>query len=151
MRASGAEEIEVDVRNTTRARVSEAAVRRVVEGTLKAEGVRGAVQVSVLLCGEGKMRGLNQRYRGRDNVTDVLAFSQDECQGPEVRVLGDVVLCVPVARRQAKEYGHSMWAELAFLVVHGVLHLLGYGDSRPAEREEMLARQEQILRRLGVA
>lgn len=122
-----------------------------VEGVLRAERVGGPAQVSVLLCGEKKMRALNGRYRGRDYATDVLAFTQDECETEEGRLLGDVVVCVPVARRQANQCGHSTWAELVFLVVHGLLHLLGYDDERPADREEMLARQEEILTRLGVA
>ncbi len=139
------------MRNTTRTKISEAGVRRVVEEVLKAERVQGPVQVSVLLCGEGAMRGLNARYRKRDYPTDVLSFAQDEADRETGGLLGDVVVCLPVAGRQAKEYGHSTWAEVVLLLVHGVLHLLGYEDGRPGDRQEMLARQEEILERLGVA
>jgi len=139
------------VRNTTRTKIGEAGVRRVVEEVLKAEGVRGPAQVSVLLCGEATMRGLNARYRRRDYPTDVLSFAQDEPDRETGGLLGDVVVCLPVAQRQAKEYGHSTWAEVILLLVHGVLHLLGYDDGRPGDRQEMLARQEEILGRLGVA
>ena len=139
------------MRNTTRTKIGEAGVRRVVEEVLKAEGVRGPAQVSVLLCGEATMRGLNARYRRRDYPTDVLSFAQDEPDRETGGLLGDVVVCLPVAQRQAKEYGHSTWAEVILLLVHGVLHLLGYDDGRPGDRQEMLARQEEILGRLGVA
>jgi len=141
---------QVDVQNTTSARISRAAVRRTVQGTLEAESVVGPLQIGVLFCGEQKMRSLNSRYRNRDYPTDVLAFAQDECAPGGMRILGDVVVCVPVARRQARQYGHSLWAELALLTVHGVLHLLGYEDGRKEDKEEMQARQEEILSQLGV-
>ena len=96
----------------------------------------------VVMADEPLMRDLNRRFAGRDDVTDVLAFGQ---QGG---VLGDVVVCVPVARRQAKAYGHSTARELMILVAHGVLHLLGWDDQTAAQRRKMLKRGEEIVRRV---
>lgn len=116
-----------------------------VLGRLRLHGAK----VTVLLVGERAMRALNRRWRGKDRSTDVLAFSQREGEGgglhPEI--LGDVVVCVPVAKRQAREAGHCLVAELDRLVVHGLLHLAGYQhEGDPAGGRVMRRREEAIIR-----
>ena len=129
-------------RRLSRERVARAAAR-----ALAAEGLAGA-QVSVTLVGDRAIRALNRTWRGLDRPTDVLAFSQREGEGgglhPEV--LGDVVISVATAARQARAAGHSLAAELELLVVHGVLHLAGHeheGDTAGARR--MRRRERAIL------
>jgi probable rRNA maturation factor len=96
--------------------------------------------LSVLLTDDAAMRELNRRYRGADEATDVLAFPQDGGG-----LLGDVVISVETAQRQAAERGHSLDREVGLLLAHGVLHLLGWEDGEPAERRRMLARGRQVV------
>jgi len=98
------------------------------------------------------MRTLNRRYRGKDRATDVLSFSLREGSFPHVQpeVLGDIVIAVPTAARQAAEAGHPLAREIEFLLVHGLLHLLGYDHERgPAEARRMKRRELQLLKRIS--
>ncbi len=107
-------------------------LRRATQETLKAEGIppRG-VEVSILLVDDDAIRALNARYRGMDTATDVLSFSQETAVSHPggVRLLGDIVVSVDTAARQAAAGGRSLDDEAAQLVIHGVLHLLGYDDA----------------------
>ncbi len=113
------------------------------------------VEVAVVISGDETLRELNRRYRDVDAPTDVLAFP-NEARGPFVgvggqpRYLGDVIISYPRAEEQAAQAGHSVLAELQLLVVHGVLHLLGYDHQTEPERVQMWATQEAILTALGV-
>jgi probable rRNA maturation factor len=82
----------------------------------------------------------------RDYPTDVLAFPQHKgFPSPQPQLLGDVVISVETAARQAKEHGHSLARELALLLIHGILHLFGYDDSTPAARRRMWSQQTHLL------
>lgn len=123
----------------------------------------GGCELAVSLVDDGTIRDLNRTYRGKDAATDVLSFALRESGGgePDIRFaeeddagaepLGDIVISVPTAVRQAEEYGHSLERELAFLAVHGFLHLIGYDHQTEAEEKEMFGRQEEILARIGLA
>ena len=124
--------------------VAPAAVADVVRAVLAAEDV-GACEVGVVLVDEHEMREINREHRGRDEPTDVLSFpidEEDELPGVD-RMLGDVVICVPVLERQAGENDVAPGDELVDLLVHGVLHLLGYDHE--TDQGEMLARQDAIV------
>ena len=99
--------------------------------------------LSVLFCGDEKMRTLNRRYRGQDRSTDVLAFPAD---GGEL--LGDIVISVPYASRQARRRGEPVSREIERLLVHGLLHLNGYDHE--TDDGEMDALETQMRRRLGL-
>jgi probable rRNA maturation factor len=100
----------------------------------------------VLLVGDRAIRRLNRTYLGRDHPTDVLAFPQARAFSmPGPSLLGDVVISVDTAARQAKAHGHSLDRELALLLIHGLLHLLGYDDSTPAARRRMWTTQARLL------
>ena len=108
-------------------------------------------EVAIALVGDRKMRALNQRYRGIDRATDVLAFPADRSgEGRALRgaprVLGDIVIAVGVARRQARATGEPLETELRRLALHGLLHLLGYDHTRDDGR---MARFERRLRKKG--
>lgn len=98
---------------------------------------------AVRFVGERTMRDINRRYRGIDRSTDVLSFPGDE--GPEGRHLGDVVISVPSARHQAGERGHASEHEVRLLLIHGVLHCLGYDHE--ADDGEMELRERELRRR----
>src|SRR5690606_15906823 len=105
-----------------KAGVSRPAFLRVVRRILKAMGEAEA-ELSVEVVGDGRMRRLNRLYRGKDRTTDVLAFPMREAANPHPAMLGDVVVSLPTAARQATEAGRSVDAELVTLLVHGILHL----------------------------
>ena len=134
--------------------VGEGWPQRVVEETLSAQGINFRVELDLLIAANETVGELNQRYRGVDGPTDVLAFALTE-RGPgedsfimppdHIVHLGEVVISYPQARRQAEEYGHSVEQELALLIIHGVLHLLGYEHDKLEDEEEMRALEEKIL------
>jgi rRNA maturation RNase YbeY len=130
------------------ARISPVRVAAFVEFALERLRLHGA-QVTVLLIGELAMRGLNRRWRGKDRPTDVLSFSQREGEGGDLHpeLLGDIVICVPTAKRQAREAGHCLAAELDRLAVHGLLHLAGYEhEDDPVAARAMRRREDAIIR-----
>jgi probable rRNA maturation factor len=145
----------VEVVDRTRAGVDREAVAALVDTVLAAEGAAGA-EVGVTFVGERRMRALNREHRGRDAVTDVLAFpleDEDEAgaagaatpDGPP-RLLGDVVVCARQALRQARAAGLPPAVEVAVLLVHGTLHLLGYDHETDAG--SMALRQAELLERV---
>jgi probable rRNA maturation factor len=97
------------------------------------------VEVSVLLCDDPYIQGLNLQYRDQDKPTDVLSFAQDDA-----RYLGDIVISVETAVGQAQKAGWSVESELALLAVHGMLHLLGFDD----EYEEGAKEMEELTREI---
>ena len=149
------QDIDVEVAARFRGGVDEAWLRDVVARVLAVEGVSSA-GVGVVVTGDVAVRDLNRRYRGEDARTDVLSFSQREDAGEfvlppgEPARLGDVVISLPAARRQAKQTGHSLQRETALLLVHGLLHLLGYDHAAEAEARVMESRQAALLTSLGV-
>jgi rRNA maturation RNase YbeY len=111
----------------------------------------GEAELSVALLDDASVAALNQGWRGRRGPTDVLAFALREGRHARHRgaLLGDVVIAVGVARRQAEQRGHGLETECRRLLVHGVLHLLGYDHVRPDEARRMRAKERALWRRLG--
>ncbi len=110
--------------------------------------------LSVLLCTDAFIQPLNAEWRGKDAATDVLSFSQREGEGARADdpVLGDLVISVDTAGRQAEELGHDLASELRVLLVHGLLHLLGHDhELGEAEAQEMEAEEIALLAVLGEA
>jgi probable rRNA maturation factor len=142
-------EVEVQVAPAFAAAVMAADLRGAVEKVLRWEDRPG--EVTVVVTDEQGIRELNRDFLGRDRVTDVLAFATQEEGGPFVpapeagNYLGDVIVCYPRAEQQALEENHSVQEELALLVVHGVLHLLGYDHATEEEQVAMWALQDEIL------
>jgi probable rRNA maturation factor len=135
----------------TRAVLAAAAYERIPAG-----------EVVVSLVDDETIRELNRNYRNKDASTDVLSFALQESDGIEPEImygeeeeaeaepLGDIVISVPAAIRQAEEYGHSVQRELAFLAVHGFLHLVGYDHMTEEDEKEMFSRQDAILAKIGL-
>lgn len=103
------------------------------------------VHVGVELVGDRRMRKLNRAYRRIDRSTDVLAFALREARGPRTDVLGDVVIAIPTAARQARRLGHSLRVELTTLLIHGILHLLGYDHERSRGEADRMRRKERAI------
>lgn len=124
----------------------------------------GEAELSLVLVSDRRMRALNRRYRKKDRPTDVLAFPLQEgvphpSFSPKGRgygkalpalpptLLGDVVISMPTAKRQAAERGHGLYEEMSRLLVHGVLHLLGYDHERGPREAARMARKERAMLR----
>ena len=105
--------------------------------------------MTVRVVDEAEGAALNERYRGRSGPTNVLAFTFDAPELPSLRILGDVVVCAPVAAREARESSKRLDAHWAHLVVHGTLHLLGYDHEEPRSAREMEAIEREVLGGLG--
>lgn len=119
-------------------------VKRVLLSVLSEE--KRAGEVSVLFVDDDTIAELNASYRKKNKPTDVLAFPA-EVPHSAVPVLGDIVISVPTARRQARELGHTLRHEVAFLLIHGMLHLLGYDHHKSWERKKMFSKQDRIFER----
>lgn len=107
---------------------------------LASEGLSPRTQVALLLCDDAHIQDLNRRYRGKDSPTDVLSFPQND-----PNLLGDVVISLETASKQAEEFGHSLQNEVERLLVHGILHLLGYDHETPEEEKLMKAKEDAAL------
>jgi len=125
-------------------------MKALADRLLRAENCEDNVEASVLLTDDQHIAHLNQNYRHVDGPTDVLSFAQVEStdhSSPDMpeNLLGDVVISVETARRQAEERGHSLDEEIDILLAHGLLHLLGYDHAEPEEERKMFERQAEIL------
>jgi probable rRNA maturation factor len=150
------EEIEVFVEEEFRGVMDGGWVKKVVQQVLKAEGVAPPYEVSLVFTDSETVQRLNRDYRGVDEPTDVLAFYMLPQKGADfsfalppdgVTRLGEVIISYPQALAQAKDQGHSLERELALLVIHGILHLLGHDHEKPEEESKMRERERELLER----
>lgn len=119
----------------------------VLDHTLKNQNVDNAI-FSVIFVEDEEIHTMNRDYRGVDRVTDVISFAFEDNNDlvyNEIRMLGDIYICIPQMKRQAESYAHSEKRELSFLAVHGLLHLLGYDHMNEEDEKVMFALQELIL------
>lgn len=128
----------------------------VLEEAARVHEMNDMAEVSLMLTDDESIHEMNREYRGIDRPTDVLSFALEEGEeeeifgGPEENLLGDIIISVETAVRQAEEYGHSVEREMSFLALHGMLHLLGYDHMEEEERQEMRAQEKAILAALGI-
>lgn len=138
--------MQIQVRRVT---FDQARLDRQARAILSSVGESSA-ELGILLVGDQRMKSLNHRYRGKDRTTDVLAFAMREAPHASAGLLGDVVIAVPTAVRQAKEGGRSLDEELTVLLVHGILHLCGYDHERSEQEARRMQRRERmVLRSIG--
>ena len=126
-------------------------VERIVESLLRHEGLPEEVEISVVFADNETVQRLNRQYRGIDAPTDVLSFPQAtraELQAARRggdTLLGDVVISADMARRQARELGHSLRHEASLLLTHGLLHLAGHDHENPEDAERMRRAEGDVL------
>ncbi|MBQ3075172.1 MAG: rRNA maturation RNase YbeY [Clostridia bacterium] len=127
------------------------AVRRAVDAVLEEEGFEGAAEVSVTLVSPEEIRELNKAWRGVDRPTDVLSFplEEEEAFGGRFICLGDVIVCPAVIDSQSRDFGTTYRQEFCLMVIHSVLHLLGWDHMEENEKKQMFEKQEKILRALS--
>lgn len=147
--------IEVDVSGRAVPRFSRSAIADFARASLAAlrrarAGGFPVGSVSIHFVGDEEMRGLNRRWRGRNRTTDVLTFEghADEAEPGRGRPLGDVVISVEQARRQAREQEHSLATEVRYLILHGLIHALGYDHE--SDQGEMNELETRVRPRVGL-
>lgn len=133
-------------------------IRRCCQAVLVMEQFPYDAEVSVSFVSNTEIQNLNKIYREKDRVTDVLSFPLgvdgkfDISKETGFALLGDVVISLETAMRQAEMYGHSLEREVGFLTVHSMLHLLGYDhETTPLEARKMREKEEQVLGQLGIS
>ncbi len=148
--------IEVQFDEQHQDQIAEDALRQAALATLEYTGQSEPCELTLVVTTDDALQELNSRFLGIDRPTDVLAFP-DDTRGPFVcapghpRYLGDVVISLPRAQAQAAEAPHDLEAEVQLLVIHGVLHLLGYDDLTEEYRSAMWAAQRDVVERLGIS
>ncbi len=154
--------------------LEETLLARMAQTVLELAGIRQPVELSIVVHSDEGLRALNHAYRGQDTATDVLSFPAldeplveapadelwQDLTKPAVRFvtvsglplqLGDIAISYPTVIRQAAEAGHSPLHEFAFLLAHGILHLIGFDDQTEAGYQRMVALQNAALRQMGIA
>ncbi len=106
---------------------------------------RTSGELSITFCDNERIQELNRTYRGIDRKTDVISFPMEDEE-----LLGDIIISIPQAEDQAREYGHSFERELYFLALHGFLHLLGYDHETKEDEKLMFTKQDQVLTDMGI-
>lgn len=129
-------------------------LENVLETACSSESVPEEAELSVTFTGDAQIRKLNREFRNKDTATDVLSFPMEEEAAffPEEMplMLGDIIISVDTAVRQAEEYGHSLEREICFLAVHGFLHLNGYVHDTEQAEQQMIEKQKDILHQHGI-
>jgi probable rRNA maturation factor len=129
--------MKIEINKLSPEKVDMGFLKRVASKTCKvlSRACRGKKEISIVLVDGAKIKALNKKYLKRNRVTDVLAFDY-----------GEIIICLPQAKRQAKELGHSLKEELATLLIHGILHLAGYNNETKKDFNRMLKRQNKIFK-----
>jgi len=124
----------------------------------KLHGLGEQEEVDITIVTDDEIHALNRDYRNVDRATDVLSFALDEdggepelVGGPEVHLLGDIIISAETAARQAEEFGHGLEREIVYLAVHGLLHLLGYDHMQEEDKAIMRAKEEEALREIKLS
>lgn len=143
---------EITITNETDEYVDETLLNKVADYAMMSEDVNNGV-VNIIIVDNKKIREINKKYRGIDRETDVISFAlEDDDTFIElpIRVLGDIYISIDKVKVQASEYGHSEKREICFLLVHGILHLLGYDHMNTSDEKVMFSKQDKILDELDI-
>ncbi|MCK4859245.1 MAG: rRNA maturation RNase YbeY [Candidatus Omnitrophica bacterium] len=126
-----------EINNLTESKIDKKFLEKVAIKTLNFLNFEEKTEVNLVIIGEARMRKLNKKYRKINRVTDVLAFDY-----------GEIFICLPQARKQAKQLGNILKKELAILLIHGILHLAGYDDETKIGYNKMVKKQEEVWQKL---
>lgn len=125
----------IEVNNLTTNKVDERFLKELAKKILEAENKK-TVELSIALVGQGRIRELNKKYRKKNKVTDVLAFQYDNHK------VGEVVICLREVKKNAKKYNSTFKKELARVLIHGILHLLGYDHEKSEAKAKKMREKE---------
>lgn len=121
-----------EINNLTKSRIDKSFLEKVGKRALNFLKIK-LPEISLAIIGETKIKEINKKYRGKNRVTDVLAFDY-----------GEIFICLPQAKKQARQLGHSLRKELAILLIHGILHLAGYNDETKKDYNKIVKKQEEL-------
>ena len=145
------------IKNFTKQKLNQKYLNKIAEKTLEIAKFKKPTEISLVVTGEKRIRLLNKKFRGIDRVTDVLPFGNKEAENGSVKFisppdriiyLGEIFICYPQARKQAIQKKHSIKKELSVLLIHGILHLLGYDHKKDYKNSEMKILEEKVLESL---
>jgi len=135
--------INFEINNLTSNRVDKNFLKKIGEKTLKLLKIK-LPEISLVFTSDSRMKSLNRKYRGKNRVTDVLAFDYGLPFGGQ----GEIIICLPQAKRQAKKFNHPLKKELAILLIHGILHLAGYSDETTRGYNKMANKQKELWQKI---
>jgi probable rRNA maturation factor len=135
--------INFEINNLTKDRIDRKFLEKIAKKTLKSLKTKLA-EISLVFVSDIRMKSLNRKYRGRNRVTDVLAFDYGRLIGDPPKRMGEIIICLPQAKKQAKKISHSLKRELAILLIHGILHLVGYDDETKKGYNKMINKQKEL-------
>ena len=127
-------------------------IKKLVDFALNYQQIQNSI-FNIIIVDEEKIQEINREYRNKDSVTDVISFAledDDTFIETDMRILGDIYICLKRCMDQSIEYGHSFLRELSFLTIHGLLHLLGYDHMNEEDEKVMFKLQEMILNEYGI-
>ena len=140
------------IKNFTKNRIDQKYLNKITERTLKVVKFKKPTEISLVITGEKRIRSLNKKYRKINKITDVLSFefadglhSSAETMEPTIICLGEIFICYPQAVRQARQKNNTIKKEISILLIHGILHLLGYDHKGDYKDSEMKVLEEKIL------
>ncbi len=148
----------IDIRTKNFPKELEKVMETIALDSLRYEGFDENCEISISIVDNTEIQQINKQFRNIDRPTDVLSFPMltfteneiiEKNENGEI-VLGDIIISLERAEEQAKEYGHSLKREIAFLTAHSMLHLLGYDHMEPKEEKEMFTKQKEILEAAGI-
>ena len=131
----------------------ETSLEKIAELSLEIEDIDPRAEISLVFVDDQGIQELNKNYRDKDQPTDVLSFplwDEEDFEHSNEILLGDIIISLETAKRQAEEYGHTLEREIAYLMVHGLLHLLGYDHMSEEEKQVMRQREEEILQAFDI-
>ncbi|MCK4918940.1 MAG: rRNA maturation RNase YbeY [Candidatus Pacebacteria bacterium] len=143
----------LQIKNFTKQKISKKYLDRIAEETLKVAKIKMPVEISLVIAGEKRIKSLNKKYRRIDKVTDVLSFGNEDLNGAikfvippdEILQFGEIFICYPKIKKQAKQKKHSTRKEFSILLIHGILHLAGYDHKESYENSEMKDMEIKVL------
>ncbi len=131
----------IEINNLTTVQIDKEFFKEITEKVLEGENKK-ASELSIALVGQGRIRELNKRYRGKNRITDVLAFPNKEIG------LGEIVICLREVKKNAKKFSSSFEKELARVLIHGILHLLGYDHEKPEKTAKKMEEKQNYYLKL---
>jgi len=134
--------IALEINNQTKGLIFSTKLKKVASVLSRELKIKKKYNVSVAFVNKAQITELNKRFRKKNKVTDVLSFIGED------DFLGEIIICINQAKKQAKEFGHSYHREIQFLLIHGLLHLLGYTHRIKKNKKKMEALQNKIIKKL---
>jgi len=141
----------IEINNLTVIDIDQEWLKKIAKKVLGGEKVKDEIELSIALIGPGRMREINKRYRGKNRVTDVLAFPESRMAKEKFRVgllkkvqgLGEIAICLREVKKNSKKFKSSFEQELKRVLIHGLLHLLGYDHEKSEEKAKEMEKKQQ--------